>query len=138
MGCDIHAYAEVNLNNKWTYYGKVHIDRNYFVFGKMAGVRGESIEPISLPKGFPGDVSELTKMEAGIWRHDMHSASWLNIKELIELKNSLCSEDGGLWSDDSLRRLFWSTVFEYLTGEEAEYPECRNVTDLRLVFWFDN
>jgi len=71
MGCDIHAYLEYDepdstmgeQPHKGTpfqyaeHFGRVSIHRNYFLFGILAGVRDNSVEPVSLPRGLPERLS---------------------------------------------------------------------------------
>lgn len=41
MGCDIHLHQEVKINGEWHHYRLAEMPRNYEVFEKMAGVRGD-------------------------------------------------------------------------------------------------
>jgi hypothetical protein len=84
MGCDIHLNVEILSHSSSVKEWKVAIseeatfsDRNYFLFGVLAGVRG-SAKPISLPRGIPED-SLLKKEEEN---PDNHSASYLLFSEL--------------------------------------------------------
>ena len=113
MGCDIHAFTEVKRGGKWVEadlwctnpeyatadeeekkytnpmyvpYG-THIcidDRNYALFGVLAGVRGSGLPRISEPKGLPEDASPNVAEDARRWGIDGHSHSWLTLKELKE------------------------------------------------------
>ena len=107
MGCDIHLYCEKynEKDKKWIsadrlklneYYGKyedenqysiVHLydDRNYALFGVLAGVRNYyDNECISEPKGLPDDICEFVKNEAEYWDGDGHSHSYFTAKELFD------------------------------------------------------
>ncbi len=59
MGCDIHMYVEYKRKERsvWSSFGgKINPGRNYNMFARMAGVRGE-FEGVSLePKGMPEDA----------------------------------------------------------------------------------
>ena len=72
MGCDLHLHTEVKINGKLHHYGSHRPHRNYDLFAKMANVRNydEEIEPISLPKGLPEDITELTKYDAELLGED--------------------------------------------------------------------
>lgn len=125
MGCDIHLHVEVKLNGKWEHLGHPTIDRWYLLFGKMAGVRTDEVEPLSAPKGLPADMSVLTKHDAAGWAGDAHSMSWLGWDEIYAL---------GEWLTSTQKRyLEWEILHMYLPekGESA-------FEDLRFVFWFDN
>jgi len=147
MGCDIHLYIEEKTADGWKIvpapntggYGSEHpwrdglddqvdedlrewyADRNYSVFGALAGVRG-AVTPISGPRGFPSDISQEVADEAASWGPDWHSKSWLTPKELLAYN--------------------WNTA-DYCFGnflrflhEEVE-PLSRE-KEIRLVFAFDN
>ena len=57
MGCDIHAHFEIKVDGEWLHYSQANINRNYRLFEKMAGVRGENKNAISLPE-FQGDYGQ--------------------------------------------------------------------------------
>lgn len=140
MGCDIHAHWEVLVDNEWVHYSKVDIDRDYSLFEKMAGVRGDVNEAIALPRGLPNDVTKSTALDVKYWNGDAHSESWLSSKEMVELitwwedqyknwaiKREVVTEAiGYLYGND------WDSFYQY----RDSYPEW--VQDFRLVFWFDN
>ena len=154
MGCDIHAHLEVKLISKnfrdqvraaitdelrWHYYSPVKIERNYEIFAKMAGVRNNGdIEPIAMPRGIPDDISLITRMNYEQLGSDGHSYSWLDVDELIELKEFYKSTLSigplsqcpflGVW-------VFRNEIDDYKKYPDEFPPE---VADIRLVFWFDN
>lgn len=137
MGCDIHFHSEIKIGNEWHHYGHPSIQRNYALFGKMAGVRGDS-EPISQPKGLPDDCSLVTALNAHKWDADGHSHSWLNAKEILELENWLSKQlRDGSWR---LEMDYWGYLFGNSWGGFTEYPDEREpfLNDIRFVFWFDN
>ncbi len=106
MGCDIHLYVEMRNkeSKKWesldhTKYDKyfdeygvdhVYDDRDYKVFSILANVRNyDNIEPISDPRGVPFDTCELIRKEYdAYYEYDMHSASYVTLKELNDYKQS--------------------------------------------------
>jgi hypothetical protein len=64
MGTDIHAYIDYDekINNDVVAYplARIYIDRDYWLFTIMAGIRSASIQeqtPISPPKGLPERMS---------------------------------------------------------------------------------
>lgn len=83
VGTDIHFYAEIRANPSapWKLAGKVPLDRNYGLFGILAGVRAEGVTPIAPRRGLPANVSEGTKYLSD--RGDGHSGSWLTYDELV-------------------------------------------------------
>ncbi len=127
MGCDIHAVMEIKVDGKW--YGNTKkIARNYDLFALMAGVRNsDEIEPVAESKGLPDDLSMIARLQYKIWDGDAHNCSWLSLDELRTVakrcrKASIYSNE----IDDVIE-----SCEEYLRFNE-------NVTDVRLVFWFDN
>ena len=109
MGCDIHIYTEKkDREGNWncvdffvpnTMFGKYedeikefeikefYHDRDYELFGALAGVRGEI--PHIDQKGFPEDASERLKNLNKDYGCDGHSHSYLTLGELKEHQNSL-------------------------------------------------
>ena len=85
MGCDIHCHAEVKINGKWEHYSTPQFERNYRIFEKMAGVRGDEENAISAPKGLPEDCSVVTMLDSRRWGADGHSHSWLSADEIRQL-----------------------------------------------------
>lgn len=104
MGCDIHTYREKFVGGKWLTadpwvpydygeddkgmeipYDKVAFrDRNYNLFGLLAGVRREL--PQSLPqRGIPWDACDEVRDASEIWDSDGHSHSYLYLHELRSL-----------------------------------------------------
>lgn len=136
MGCDIHFHVEVKINGKWEHYSHPSIQRYYYLFAKLAGVRNsEGIKPVVEPKGLPSDMSNLTKIDADYWGLDRHSSSWLNAKEIAKVES---------WWNDLDNGSIESEVWGYLFGNPISGPEeggagyPREIEDVRIVFWFDN
>lgn len=139
MGCDIHVCVEIKKDGKWLFYNQPSVNRHYQLFEKMAGVRGEKSEAIALPRGFPDDVSETTKLCCDEWAPEAHSASWLSSKEIAVLEK---------WYEELMGdHHCFNKQFGYLFGHGfawfAEHPDEREgypkwLEDVRLVFWFDN
>jgi hypothetical protein len=90
MGCDVHACLERRTTDGWRFYNALELDRNYHLFGILAGVRRDH-EPIVPQRGLPPDLDprSVTReshhgdsyYETG---HDFgdHSFSWLTLTEL--------------------------------------------------------
>lgn len=143
MGCDIHMHIEVKINGKWEHYGAPNITRNYTMFGMLAGVRNQDVEPISQPKGFPYDASVLTTLE---YMEDYgHTPSWLSSEEMAEFSrrwSAYGKSIGGKFQDYDLEH---SVLHSYLHGngfcdhviyEDGYLPD--GIEDTRLVFWFNS
>lgn len=66
--------------------------RNYWLFALLANVRngwgvagsdrGDAIEPIAMPKGFPKDACDAVALKREEWGCDGHSDSYLTIAEI--------------------------------------------------------
>lgn len=146
MGCDIHLHTEIKRNGIWQHHSEAKIERNYPLFAKMANVRnGYKIVPISNPKGFPEDATELTKLHSEKYGCDGHSHSWLSAAEISELHRWIMNEarpkewfgkDPWIWGCDNMP-YFMGT---HLNGF-VDYPEDwepHGIEDVRYVFFFDN
>lgn len=96
MGCDIHINVEVKDNKgKWHWIyegvkkwqsamGAFDLDRNYTLFGLLAGIRGDNkpfIEPRGLPKDVSPEVQKMFDKGVGNW----HTGTWLTVKELKKI-----------------------------------------------------
>src|SRR5689334_7537807 len=96
MGCDIHTYREKFIDGKWVtadpweadeyedvdgrkavpYKKAAFHDRNYNLFGLLAGVRNELPQSLA-PRGMPWDASEEVRKACEDWDSDGHSHSYL-------------------------------------------------------------
>lgn len=138
MGCDIHLHTEIKVAGKWHHWGTPKIDRNYYLFAKMANVRNDGVsrvEPLSTPKGIPDDTTDTTRL---FLTYNMyHSHSWLDSKEIAELEiwaqynRPVYLEDDVHWPESQ-----WG----YLLGDGwSNYKQsCSAIEDIRFIFWFDN
>jgi len=141
MGCDIHAHWEVKISGKWHHYDQPRIDRNYVLFAKMANVRNrdDEIEPLSIPKGLPEDITEIVKICRDYYGEDGHSDSWLGVDEIYWLESFFAKH----CSEDQYKTRWWKEFgflfgsgWEYFKKYPKDYPE--SLEDFRLIFWFDN
>ena len=137
MGCDIHIHAEVKINGKWEHYDQPDCDRDYQLFERMAGVRGDVKNAISKPRGLPKNATRLTKFDAKNWDGDGHSHSWLSAKEISALAEW---EEKRSQSRTCLDRKWDQWLFGNSYSGFTKYPQDRvkGIEDVRFVFWFDN
>ena len=78
MGCDIHAYIEYRSMRPHTFnpdlwhpFSKgINPGRDYFLFARLAGVRGNPAEAVVPPRGFPEDASYCAQNDAWIYITD--------------------------------------------------------------------
>ena len=135
MGCDIHIHSEIKVGGKWLHYDQPECERDYDLFEKMAGVRGELRNAIAPPRGLPEDANETTKFDAKRWGSDGHSHSWLSASEIAELAE---------WQEKQGKRPFEAEWDHWLFGNTysgfVRYPQdnIKDLEDVRFIFWFDN
>ena len=135
MGCDIHAHAEIKINGRWEHYDQPEFDRDYALFEKMAGVRGNIANAIASPRGLPDDATSSTRFDSDNWDSDGHSHSWLSSKEIHELAEWEEKRGAGTFKRKWDRWLFGNNYSDFI-----KYPDSRakGLEDVRFVFWFDN
>lgn len=127
MGCDIHMHVEVRLRASdatWHHWSAPTVRRNYALFAKMAGVRGDE-DPIAQPRGLPRDASVVTAWASELYGEDGHTHSYLTNVEIEELRvwwQREHSRDYGTWFENAIM------------GSAPPEKAC----EVRLVFWFDN
>lgn len=136
MGCDISLKVEVKVKGKWLLFNQPRVDRNYELFEKMAGVRGDVSNAISEPKGLPDDISEGTKLVYEYEKDDAHSESYLTLLEIGLLEKwyeEQAYEGTSRWFNSQFGYLFGNG---YNDTDELNDPPI--IEDVRFVFWFDN
>ncbi len=129
MGTDVSMHIEVKLHGVWQHWSSPHVPRNYGLFARMAGVRGDA-EPITEPRGIPPDAATITVWDYNRWGEDAHTPSWLTSSEAVELVKYVEYTFHQIWC--------WLPGGIDFSGF-VEYPEDRakGFEDFRLVFWFD-
>ena len=140
MGCDVHLFAE-RLNPEtrvWEYLPapddprpyrekwedclgllEWFEDRNYRLFGMLAGVRCQDYDPVAQPRGIPGDVSP--EIQAQWIEFGEHTPSWLVLSELLAYFDPMHENYEPRFRD------FLIELGTYGTPET-----------LRIVFWYDS
>lgn len=155
MGCDIHAVMEIKINGRWGYYTEIEIGRDYELFGRMAGVRDNAVEPIANAKGLPEDLSDVAKLYFRTYLEEsvFHNHSFLTNSELAQLYRWLVGEHGREWRDgvwdeteniDGLERqaaraiclLDWNDDFRH--NDIWSFLRFGRIEAFRLVFAFDS
>jgi len=79
--------------------------RNYNLFALLADVRngygfagvdtGDAVEPLSIPRGLPDNLSEYVAKENKEWNGDGHSHSYFTLKELLEFSGERIKTERG-------------------------------------------
>ncbi len=146
MGCDIHGFIEVKYKGEWYTYDKIPLGtRNYTLFGLIAGVRDESVTPISQPKGIPKDVTPIVKIEIKKIGVDGHSHTWLSKKEMKKVYEDLDGYTRKLQKEDKQEEkeawlVYGIDSFVYQLCAYGSYflSENKQYKDVRMIIWFDN
>lgn len=135
MGCDIHPWVQVKVNDKWVDFGTPERlrDRTYGRFAFLTGgvVRNYSEVPSVLPKpkGLPDG-----REDSATW--DSHSGSWLSLEELLKVDYNIVfrnKREAGQ-PEMTLAEFLGPTWFEIM-DELASYGL---PSEVRIVFDFDN
>lgn len=134
---DDTAFPSNDPNREIFVTGKTHwpaTDRNYELFGALAGVRWGGPEP----RGVPDDASDLALIMIDGWGEDGHSHTWYSLEEALPIfiRNSQFGDPGEAvltamskgtaHAIDQYATNFWSVDYE------------ENLSDYRLIIWFDN
>ncbi len=130
MGCDIHSHVEVKIAGQWHHYSTPPLQRDYTLFERICGVRGEPENAIAIPRGLPENLSIVTAVCYAKEKPDAHSCTWLDRRELCDLID---------WENS--RRSFPHHQFGYLTGNSFHLHPGSNppeIEDVRFICWFDN
>lgn len=165
MGCDIHVYTEYGTGSYWTSLAKYDCNRDYYFFGKLAGVRGG--KALIEPKGIPKDVGITAKYDYLLFVTKKESANNEEKSCTLEQAERWVREGSSKWWIERKRTKDWVTNPDYhsmswlTSGELARvFDACRNEDESvspvwqsifvslkemekagdksRVVFWFDN
>jgi len=142
MGTDIHAHVEVQVAGQWLHFNAPHVERDYALFTKMAGVReATGIEPIARPRGLPEDLSDVTRILWEREKDNAHSTSHLTRAEIEALGDwyltrSDIRETQGRFN--GLEGVFGYVDSNPLASMGGGGRKARELfDDIRIVFWFD-
>ena len=106
MGCDIHAHIEYFVEpqspqfpSRWDHFASPWVQRNYNLFGVIAGVRSGLLAPLYIPRGFPKDASMGTREAYSDrivdWRCDCGESRTINKANVGPRAEYLLDESGG-------------------------------------------
>lgn len=158
MGCDIHLYVEKKIDGQWisqdkwtkdddsisvSYGDRFYGDRNYDLFAILADVRngygfagietGEGFNPISKPKGVPGDASQQYLKVVEQWDCDGHSHSYFTLRELLNYDWTQVTKLQGFVNLEQFIKFMGKSEFSDSPGPESY---CGGV-DGRLIVKLD-
>ena len=142
MGCDIHLYIEKkNKDGKWE---KLIIDecllpddRNYSVFGFLAGVRGDYKKPLFPKRGFPDD-SSIPKDETEHFLGD-HSFTHAYLDEILEANWDQLAYD--IDDDYKFSESYFYVFCEYVLPRlcsSCRFMSLEEKRNVRIIMGFDS
>ena len=108
------------------------LDRDYSVFGKLAGVRDDKNEPISLPKGLPSD-SVLSSHNFNTFEETVNNFTKIYISEGFQnhsFSNLLLSE---LLAVDWFKELQKKFTYIDENGDEKIFNKYQNKDDMEII-----
>lgn len=112
--------------------------RDYSFFNDLCGVRGNGSSFGFLPRGLPEDASALTHLELSEDNPDLHSHSWLDMKQLSGPLAANKVPEGEV-AQHVVERMGNSGYNLKLLNEWVDDEiEDDNIDEWRLVFAFDN
>lgn len=153
---------------EWRNFGKeFELDRSYDLFEKFAGVRGLVRNAIVPPRGVPGDIAFITRsqytfvvLDGKEEIHEECATTRKNAERWIANKSSVYFNDNKSFvTNPDWHTPSWLTLEEYETALyemkiqwNGDVNPCYNavlaamknlndderVSEVRLVFWFDN
>lgn len=162
MGCDIHMHFEYHssfyLNKKDEWYNgdyftqsrvkhggyrfiDLYPNRDYCLFGVLAGVRNNDYECIDHPRGLPEDASEFVRLDYECWGLDAHSCSYLTLGEILYFAEE--HEEEAEILEDLIRRIKQradelNLIYNFEWSGHNSNQALENANKIRIVFWFDN
>lgn len=151
MGCDIHGVFQAKVDGEWVDIEQEDLDRNYLVFGWIAGVRmdeEDGVTPIARPRGFPDDFVVTAASDGS---GDYVRPTTLDVMRGWERRDAESGEGlTEIWMGD--HSFSWVLASEVLTAQIPERPHPRGVDEffnkclelqnkhgeVRFVFGFDS
>jgi hypothetical protein len=147
MGCDIHMQVELfdwvrsedDEVERWTRVisePAAFGERNYALFGVLAGVRCVDMPLIAPPRGLPDDVTAEVMSDAALIGSDGHTHSWVTLAEVAAFDWAQLSSFGDGSTCKATCSDFLAWVESIWTGPTRIAR--RDPAKIRLVFWFDS
>jgi hypothetical protein len=139
MGCDIHGYVEVRIDESFNWdFVMRDPDREdtrwYALFGELFGVRIPDnfvVNPKFADRGLPDKLSDDVKEYYNFWKEDAHSESWVSWQEL---KSYLESTHDGDYQHGAWYSEWYAVLFDCMEIHAKQY----GAENVRWVVWFDN
>lgn len=131
MGCDIHPYLEVKVDDKWCSTDiELEHDRHYAWFEFLVGIRARhGWTPHHTPRELPLNVSWVVRKAFEAWEGDAHTPSYITKQELADIQRDLRLP----YYDNMLVPV--GELFETYLNNWGE--AMKDFEDARVVFWFD-
>lgn len=128
MGCDIHCIAEIKIDGKWHLIDQIEIERDYDLFGYIAGLR-RPVENHLPVRGLPKNLSKMGRLIYEFRENDYHTASWIDAAEIEAVIHKFKDCFG------KFRPYLFGDGYTCFQEDPEHAP---NIEDVRWVFWFDN
>lgn len=133
MGCDIHPYMEIKVNNKWVFIGGVIAGRNYRMFGMLSGVRDNSIfedgffqKLQEIPKGVSKEMLDAGLCELNDKNGDYHSFTLVAYPMMQKFVKQMKNRRLPIY----YARSWYLMMQQIIASGFAE--------DARVILWYDN
>lgn len=125
------AQAAYDRLPEWNleYRDRWYTGRHYWLFTRLAGVRGNSDDAFWDDRGIPDDASPEVAEDHEDWGWDAHTPSWQTLAELLSKD---WTERGSGWRNEA-----WDELLERMK-DLAEWKCDGDQTSVRIVYWFDN
>jgi len=158
MGCDIHGVFQVSNEGEWeTINSPYNWERDYLLFGFLAGVRERNVYCLGEPRGIPDDfpVFFQHEMPYHILKPEMkyrklygenvismgeHSLGWFTFKEIFEGRQKFIDRQNEIESNyPGYLKFYW--YLDYFFNQLEETMQMCGVEDksrYRMVFGFDS
>jgi len=148
LGADLHSSMEVLFDGKWFFVGALPSRRNYQLFGKLSGVRGDDGPFFEESSELPEDVCQEIKDDYEAWGSDAHSLTVIDYKDLEAFCDyfqkpslnwcKLTAKERNSWSDKKQydKHCAASYVVDWLFF--ARKLMSVGAGDVRVVIWYDN
>ncbi len=129
MRTDIHGWIEMKIEGKYVAIRKLHATRrNPTRFSALTGILIGHKEYQDKPLGIPEDISDTAQYHVLKWGKNAHSHSYISLSKACRI----------FYDTEPSAEIFHSPYNESDTA--VYFFDCwePDLTNVRLVFWFDN
>lgn len=138
-----YHYHNINLDDNKIIsvfeHNSIYINQDYELFGRLAGVRDESVPLLDAPRGLPDNISNFVQSEAMQYESDGHSYSWFTAAELFKYDKKHKSKSFHRFVKlvkKKMKKEF--NIWSFYSKSEKKHLIKEYANDFRIIFWFDN